>query len=557
MAKALLDYRAKRDFTKTSEPQGTRAIRAAEYPRFVIQKHDATRLHYDLRLEVGGVFKSWAVTKGPSRDPADKRLAVEVEDHPLDYGDFEGTIPEGEYGGGTVMLWDRGFWAPVDGADPAQALAQGELKFNLAGEKLKGSYVLVRMKHDRTGGKRTNWLLIKHKDAYAKARDGDALLKQDRSVASGRTMAQIAGGKGGAPAAFMLGGKRAFKPDAVWHSDPEKAEKSIARATAKPQRHGMRVKRAYAGPPPALKLIKADGTRVLGITISKPDKVLWPAEGGADAITKRELAEYLASVGPWMLQHLEGRPCSIIRAPDGIKGQQFFQRHAMAGSDDHVTLVQVSGDKEPYLQIDTIEGLVAMGQLGGLEYHPWNCAPFEPEIAGRLIFDLDPAPDVPFDAVVAAAKELRERLEHLGLAAFCKTTGGKGLHVVTPLLTTGAEAVNWDQGKMFAHAVSAQMADDSPGKYLIKMTKKLRTGRIFIDYLRNDEKATAVAPLSPRARPGAPVSMPLTWNQLRAGLDPKRYTVRTALAHIAKTKPWADYEAGARPLKAAIRKLVG
>ena len=131
-------YQAKRDFTKTAEPSGKAQVKPAEYPRFVIQKHAASRLHYDLRLEVNGVFKSWAVTKGPSLDPRDRRLAVEVEDHPLDYGDFEGTIPQGEYGGGTVMLWDRGFWATEDGGDPERALRKGELKFTLAGEKLQG-----------------------------------------------------------------------------------------------------------------------------------------------------------------------------------------------------------------------------------------------------------------------------------------------------------------------------------------------------------------------------------------------------------------------------------
>jgi bifunctional non-homologous end joining protein LigD len=164
MAKSKLAlYQQKRDFTKTKEPSGKAKIAPAEYPRFVIQKHAATRLHYDLRLEVDGVFKSWAVTKGPSLDPKDKRLAVETEDHPLDYGDFEGTIPKGEYGGGTVMLWDRGFWTTDD--DPEEAIRKGELRFTLAGEKLKGSFVLVRLRNDRERGKRQNWLLIKRHDA--------------------------------------------------------------------------------------------------------------------------------------------------------------------------------------------------------------------------------------------------------------------------------------------------------------------------------------------------------------------------------------------------------
>jgi bifunctional non-homologous end joining protein LigD len=199
----LSTYQAKRDFSRTAEPRGDTGADAEQRLRFVIQKHDATRLHYDLRLELNGVFKSWAVTRGPSLNPQDKRLAVEVEDHPLDYGDFEGTIPKGEYGGGTVMIWDRGYWWP-EGMTAEEGLASGDLKFTLDGERLHGSWVLVRMKHDRTGGKRVNWLLIKHTARFAVDGDGSALLAEDRSVASGRSMAEIAAGKGPAPKPFMV-----------------------------------------------------------------------------------------------------------------------------------------------------------------------------------------------------------------------------------------------------------------------------------------------------------------------------------------------------------------
>src|ERR1700722_18641345 len=205
----LSRYRSKRDFTKTAEPSGEIVVAPSPRLRFVIQKHAATRLHYDLRLELDGVFKSWAVTRGPSLDPHDKRLAVEVEDHPLDYGDFEGTIPKGQYGGGTVQLWDRGYWAPEGDKPPEAQLKAGELKFALEGQRMHGSYVLVRMSKDRFGGgKRTNWLLIKHHDPAAHEGDKDALLAEDRSVASGRPMAEIAAGIGPGPKPFMLATKK-------------------------------------------------------------------------------------------------------------------------------------------------------------------------------------------------------------------------------------------------------------------------------------------------------------------------------------------------------------
>lgn len=543
-AKKLSEYQARRDFTKTAEPSGSRTIKPAEYPRFVIQKHDATRLHYDLRLEVDGVFKSWAVTRGPSLDPSDKRLAVEVEDHPLDYGDFEGTIPEKEYGGGTVMLWDRGFWMPEGDKSVSAMLRDGDLKFVVAGEKLKGSWVLVRMSGDRYGGKRTNWLLIKHRDKWAKTKEQADVLKKDRSVASGRTMNQIAAGKGASPSAFMSGRGRAFKPDAVW-STADKPATTVRRAAARTSSAAKRTTTSGSGSHP-----------VLGIAISKPGKVLWPADGDVRPVTKLDLAHYLAEVGPWMMPHIEGRPCSLLRAPDGINGQTFFQRHAKLGLDE-ITEVKISGDREPYVQIDTVEGLVAMGQMGTLEFHPWNNAPGKYDVPGRLVFDLDPGPDVPFDDVVAAARELKKRVEACGLVAFCKTTGGKGIHVVTPLRVTAADKLGWDEAKMFAQTICAHMAEEQPDRYLMKMTKALREKRIFLDYLRNDTKSTAVAPLSPRARPGATVSMPLNWPQVRPGLDPKRFTIWTASKLIARSTAWKDYAKSARSLKAAIRKLVG
>jgi bifunctional non-homologous end joining protein LigD len=877
--KRLQHYRDKRDFTKTAEPSGDVTVLPSDHLRFVIQKHAASHLHYDLRLELDGVFKSWAVTKGPSPDPADKRLAVEVEDHPLGYGDFEGTIPQGEYGGGTVQLWDRGFWAPEGAASPEQALSKGDLKFTLAGERLCGSWVLVRMKHNRGRDTRTNWLLIKHQDEYAQPGGAAALLALDRSVASGRTMAAIAKGLGKAPRPFMMSAAKATTADAVWHSKPRtpntspaskpRSNKSssvksislkslpdfiepqlcklldrppaqsgwahevkfdgyrvqvrIARHTVSvrtrsgldwtsrfgeivdelkslpdcvldgevvaldahrmpsfaalqaalsekktadlvlftfdlliegrndvrplPQsarklrlqallssaRLGPRVRYvehfesgadavlesackmhlegivskkldapyvsgrsgywtkakcraghevvlggwtteartvrsllagvyrdgllvyvgrigtgynarvvstllpklksmtsdhnpfAGAGAPPQERNVRwlkpklvaeiafagwtasgmirqasfkglredkaaqdvvaevptlpaadaaapdvsiaanlpARGSRaassaaavVMGVPLSKPDKVFWPDGDDGCPVTKQDLADYYAAVGQWMMPHLQGRPCSLLRAPDGIRGQQFFQRHAMPGMSNLLSQVKVRGDKQAYVQIDRIEALAAVAQIGALELHPWNCGRDAAEVAGRLVFDLDPAPDVPFEAVITAAWEVRRRLQDVGLESFCKTTGGKGLHVVTPL-SGGTAAVTWPDAKNFAHIICAQMAADAPTKYLDTMSKAQRQGRIFLDYLRNDRTATAVAVLSPRARDGAPVSMPVEWKVVRKGLDPKRYTVRTAAALLQKTRPWMDYDAAARPLHPAIARVV-
>ena len=855
----LKTYQAKRRFDETPEPKGKKGAAKSKARRYLIQRHAATRLHYDFRIEIDGVLKSWAVTKAPSRDVSVKRLAVEVEDHPLDYGGFEGTIPAGNYGAGTVQMWDEGTWEPQE-PDLDEAFRKGQIKMVLHGERLTGKWALIRLRTDRgKPSKRSNWLLIKEKDEFAVAGEGDALMEIDASVTTGRSLAEIAGGrkqwtsskktghkappKPKASKALASGAKRppAFAPiqlckvvdhppsgagwaheikfdgyrmqvavgggmaklytrsgldwtakfpehaadaaqwpdavldgelcalaedhmpdfsalqaaisdgetgeliyfafDLLFEGGEDLRELPLSHRKARLQAYMDRIPKAarsrirfvehfastgqavlesacrmdlegviskkldapYSagrsttwvkskcrgrdevviggwtseGPRfrslivgvqdvdakaghglrhlgrvgtgysqsliktllPALKAAAADKTPfvgkgaprggpgvhwvkpvlvaeiehggytdsgslrqaafkglrddkaaaevdtppqeaakpakgkvaappqlkigltgkakavVAGLTISSPDKVLWPAVDGHRAITKLELVQFYATAAERILPHVADRPVSIIRAPEGIAGEKFFQRHAMPGSNPRLKLIDVK-ERKPYVGVVDVGGLVAIGQSGGLELHPWGCAPGDPETPDQITFDLDPDEGLDFADVIAAARAMKVRLETMGLNPFCKTTGGKGLHVVVPIKTDARSRIEWDQCKAFAKAVSEQVRLDAPDRFTTTLAKKARGGKIFLDYLRNGRMATAVAPWSPRARPGAGIAFPLSWGQVKAGLDPKAYTLRTYPAPLKKADPWAEFRAGAVSLKPLLKTVL-
>jgi bifunctional non-homologous end joining protein LigD len=851
---ALDVYRKKRKFGVTPEPRGRKEKRAGF--RYVIQKHAARRLHYDLRLELDGVMKSWAVTRGPSLDPGEKRLAVHVEDHPVEYNSFEGTIPQGEYGGGTVMIWDRGRWSPE--GDPHKGLAKGHLTFDLDGEKLHGRWHLVRLRA-RPKERRDNWLLIKSKDEAAReSRRQDILEEEPLSVATGRSMDEIAEGKGkkrvwhsnrdakqattkktapaGKPAprarakaAVRTGaqkkGSRAahdrlpdfippslatlhsaaprgaewlheikydgyriqarldrgkvrlltrknldwthrFKPiaaavaalpaeaalldgelvveddkgissfsllqtdlkdgrgdrfvyyvfdllhldgrdltgeplvarkaelqrllkstgkngriryaehftedgpvilkhacglnlegivskrkdapyrygrsenfikakchnaqefvvagyspasadphavgaltvavhdkgelryagrvgtgytrktarelwqrlkslkidkppltlpaderrkDVIWvkpqvvieveyrgvtHGNvlrqasfkglrEDKPAREVVRelpVAAMAQRQSVRKSARTMARPGRAKAVARSQADVGNVYLSHPDRVYWPDAG----VTKEDLAEYYVSVWDWMAPHVVGRPLALLRAPEGVGGETFFQKHIAANVKNSPLRHAVGAKEHDVIAVETRDELIALVQSGALEIHVRGSRLEQLELCDRIVFDLDPGDGVSWKEIVAAAREVRERLDALKLKSFAKLSGGKGIHVALPI--AGAD---WDTAKNFSQRIALGMAADSPQRYVGKMTKALRKGKIFIDYLRNTREATSVAPYSTRARPGAAVSAPLSWEDLGRIKSAAEFTVLN-LKKRFRNDPWAD-----------------
>ena len=790
---SLKQYRRMRDFRRTKEPRGKDARRrAGGRLSFFIQRHHASRLHYDFRLELDGVLKSWAVPKGPSLDPSARRLAVQVEDHPLEYGSFEGEIPQGQYGGGRVFLWDLGRW--VCEGDPREGLRNGRLKFRLEGRKLEGAWMLLRM-GGRAGAGGKNWLLIKERDEYARsAAEGEVATLRPESVKNApeprhdaapepghdpmprrvppqlatlsarvpqgpdwlheikydgyRILAELKDGKAllrtragndwtgsFAPVARALETLRAREAvldgevvvlDAKGRSDfqalqnalsegrkdglvyyafdllfldgrdlralpleerkealaallrragegrvrysshvdgagedfhreacrlslegivskrrsapyasrrtddwlkvkclqlqefvvcgftepkgaragfgalslatrdggglvyagrvgtgftaaslrelreklaalaPGGPPKGAAGAAARgvtwvepalvaevaftgwtrdrllrhPSFRGLRSDKAASGvtretprePPRA----KTPADSVAGVRITHGDREVFPETG----VTKLELARYYDAVADRLLTQTGGRPLALLRCPGGRAKACFFQKHA---ADLPPAVLRGS----EFVYVEDRAGLATLAQFGAIELHQWGSTVEKLELPERLVFDLDPSPGVKWARVAAAAREVRARLTTLGLGAFLKTTGGKGLHVVVPL----APRASWDDAKAFAKAFARLMEEDEPKLYTAALPKAARVGRIFVDYLRNQRGATAVAAWSARAREGATVSTPLSWDELHPRLDPRRFTVRSVLKRLAAKDPWSGFEAARRPLK--------
>jgi len=312
---------------------------------------------------------------------------------------------------------------------------------------------------------------------------------------------------------------------------PAKEKKAMAKKVAKAAAKGGK---------------RAGGDVVLGVKISHPDKEMWPKSKSGPAVTKLDLAHYMEAAAPKMLPHVANRPISIVRTPDGIKGETFYQRHALKGTQAPVLAIKVpgAGEEEPFLGLDTAAALVALAQQGVTEIHPWGSKPGKPNEPERVIFDLDPAPEVPFARVIEGALELRKRLTKFGFTPFVKTTGGKGLHVVIAI-----KDADWKEAKAFAKAVAMQLEKEQPERYTTTIAKKARTGKIFVDYLRNDRTSTGVAPWSPRARDGAPIAVPITWSQVKRGLDPSKWTIRTAAPLLKKADPWATLAKSAKALR--------
>jgi len=486
---SLTKYKSKRNFKDTPEPEGQ--SEKENLFRFVIQKHDATRLHYDFRLELDGVLKSWAVPKGPSMNPGDKRLAVEVEDHPVSYIDFFGTIPKGNYGAGTVDVWDHGVYFPVNEdlekiteKQALNALEKGELKIFLKGKNIEGGFVVVRLKNDEK-----NWLLIKHKDEFSQESEYD--IDKIKSLE---------------PFDSAKPENHKQKKTAVKKEKTEDDEAHIAKVH---------------------KGSKAKGK----VELTHLDRLYWPDE----KITKGDLIAYYEKVSPYILPYLKNRPLSLKRNPNGIKGNFFFHKDAGDIAPDWMTTAEIhseSNDKMiDYLVCNDKNSLLFIANLGCIEMNPWNSTIEKLDNPDYIVIDIDPSDKNTFSDVIEVALATKEVLDAAKIDGYCKTSGSTGLHVYIPF----NKKHTYDEAKEFANIIAIMVNEKLPSiTTLERSLSKRKKNQIYVDYLQNRIGQTLASAYSVRPKPGATVSAPLEWSEVKPGLDFHDFTITTMLKRIEK-----------------------
>lgn len=476
-------------------------------PRFVVQRHRARSPHYDLRFEVDGVLASWAVPKGPTLDPGVRRSAFRVEDHPMEYLLFEGVIPSDQYGAGDVTVWDTGTWEPHGTDDPRAAIEAGELHVDVYGHKLRGRLALIRR---GPAGEREQWLLVHKHDEYAV--DGWDPDEHPRSVLSGRTNDEV----------------RAA-PERIWRSDLPAAEAEVELLdTPEPVDEEDLAALDDLGP--------EDTWRVFGreLRVTDLDKVLFPARGEEEPVTKRELLRYAARVAHVAVPYLEGRALDLRRHHDGADSRRFWHEELPDHPPEWVHAWQDPdanpGETVTCPVVDEPAALVWAAQMGALEWRAWTSRTDQPRLPTYALFDIDPGTKTSWEDVLALARLHRTAFEHLGVQAFPKLAGGRGIEVWVPI----ARGPGFDETRAWVEKLSRTVGAVVPELLSWKWEVGSRGGRARLDYTQNAVDKTLVAPYSPRAAPGAPVSSPITWDELDdPSLRPDGWSVRDVLDRVA------------------------
>jgi bifunctional non-homologous end joining protein LigD len=492
---ALEEYRAKRNFRKTPEP-GAKTGKRHKQPLFVVQEHHARRLHYDFRLEADGVLKSWAVPKEPTLDPATKRLAVLVEDHPLSYATFKDRIPDGQYGAGKVKIWDHGTYENLLADKPTpqtvtEGIDAGRLEFSLHGRKLKGRFALVRM-HGQDRGKE-NWLLIKMKDEFAQAgSDGEATPSDRTARAKSRPASKPRRSKGG------------------------KAEKNEP------------------------------------FSFSHVDKVLFPD----DSFTKGDVLDFYTRIAPRLLPFLRDRPGTLERLPEGIGADEphFWQKNTPKYYPKWIPRADLPGepgDTVSYVLINDSQTLLYLVNQGALTFHAWLSRMDNLDRPDYVLFDLDPGLAT-FADVVKIAGYLHALLEEEGRQSYLKTSGKSGLHILVPWNENGGytEAREWGLG------LARQVVEAMPDIATIERSKVKRGRRVYVDLMQNAKGRHVVPPYVLRPVRGAPVSTPLEWRELTPKLDPRSFTIKSIFRRLTRLKrdPMAGLVESFTGAKAATKR---